>query len=143
MEQIQVNFVAVLVAVVANFFVGYLWYGPLFGKVWAKEMGYDISVKPPAGIMVRGMIFSLLGSFFLAFVFAHNIAAWSFVPETKAMSSMSSLMSAVGFTWLGFFLPVDLNTIAWEGKSWKLFFINTAYHFVVLLVAGLIIIYMK
>lgn len=143
MEQIQVNFVAVLVAVVANFFVGYLWYDPLFGKVWAKEMGYDISVKPPAGIMVRGMIFSLLGSFFLAFVFAHNIAAWSFVPETKAMSSMSSLMSAVGFTWLGFFLPVDLNTIAWEGKSWKLFFINTAYHFVVLLVAGLIIIYMK
>ena len=143
MEQIQVNFVAVLVAVVANFFVGYLWYGPLFGKVWAKEMGYDISVKPPAGIMVRGMIFSLLGSFFLAFVFAHNIAAWSFVPETKAMSPMSSLMSAVGFTWLGFFLPVDLNTIAWEGKSWKLFFINTAYHFVVLLVAGLIIIYMK
>ena len=143
MEQIQVNFVAVLVAVVANFFVGYLWYDPLFGKVWAKEMGYDISVKPPAGIMVRGMIFSLLGSFFLAFVFAHNIAAWSFVPETKAMSPMSSLMSAVGFTWLGFFLPVDLNTIAWEGKSWKLFFINTAYHFVVLLVAGLIIIYMK
>ena len=40
-------------------------------------------------------------------------------------------------------LPVDLNTVAWEGKSWKLFFINTAYHFVILLVAGLILFYVK
>ena len=142
MDQIQVNFLAVLVAVVANFFVGFLWYGPLFGKIWAKEIGYDMSVKPPKSVMVRGMVFSLIGSFFLAFVFAHNIAAWSFVPETKSMSTAESLMSAVVFTWLGFFLPVDLNTVAWEGKSWKLFFINTAYHFTTLLVAGLIIFYM-
>jgi len=143
MEQMQVNFIAVLVAVVANFFVGYLWYGPLFGKMWAKEIGFDMSVKPPASTMVRGMIFSLLGSFFLAYVFAHNIAAWGFVPGAKDMSFGASLMSAVGFTWLGFFLPVDLNTVAWEGKSWKLFFINTAYHFVTLLVAGLILVSMK
>lgn len=143
MEQIHVSLTAVLVAVIANFFVGYLWYGPLFGKIWAKEMGFDMSVKPPSGVMIRGLIFSLLGSFFLAFVFAHNISAWSFVPGTKEMSTAASLMNAVGFTWLGFFLPVDLNTVAWEAKSWKLFFINTAYHFVILLVAGVILYYVK
>ena len=37
--------VAVLIAVVANFILGFLWYTPLFGKAWAKEMGFDMSGK--------------------------------------------------------------------------------------------------
>jgi hypothetical protein len=36
---------------------------------------------------------------------------------------------AAFFTWLGFFFPVDLGSVAWERKSWKLLFINTRYHF--------------
>ena len=136
----EINIVAVLVAVVATFFLGFLWYTPLFGKVWAKEMGFDANVKPTGGQMTRGLILGLVGNIFLAYVFAHNIMAWTFVPEAEAMTVAGKVFSAVFFTWLGFYLPVDLNTVAWEGKSWKLFAINTSYLFVMLLVAALILI---
>lgn len=142
MEQdMHINMVAVLVAVVANFILGFIWYTPLFGKAWAKEMGFDTTIKPKSGQIAKGMIFMIIGNFFLAIVFAHNIAAWSYVPGTKEMSPFANIMNAVGFTWLGFYLPVDLSSVAWEGKSWKLFFINTGYHLMMLMVAAVILFY--
>lgn len=139
MEAMQINMMAVLVVVVANFILGFIWYTPLFGKAWAKEMGFDMSVKPSGGEMAKGMIFMVIGNFFMAYVFAHNMAAWTYVPGTSEMSPMANIMSAVGFTWLGFYLPVDLGAVAWEKKSWKLFGINTGYHFAMLLVAALVL----
>ena|SRR5580704_2819508 len=140
--EVHINMMAVLVAVVANFILGFIWYTPLFGKAWAKENGFDPSVKPTGGQMAKGMIFMLIGNFFLAFVFAHNIAAWGYVPGAKEMSVVSNVMSSTIFTWLGFYLPIDLSTVAWEKKSWKLFGINTGYHFMMLLVASVIITHM-
>ena len=138
-QQLPINMVAILVAVVANFILGFLWYTPLFGKAWAKEMGFDATIKPPAGALAKGMIFMVIGNFFLAFAFAHNIAAWTFVPGIKEMSVAERIFQATFFTWLGFYFPVDLGTVAWESKSWKLFFINTGYHFTMLLVAAVIL----
>ena len=34
-----ISWVGVGVAVIAAFFLGYLWYGPLFGKPWSLELG--------------------------------------------------------------------------------------------------------
>src|SRR6187551_2707852 len=76
MESMHINFVAVLVATIANFFVGFVWYTPLFGNVWAKENGFDRSVKPPSGAFAKGLIMSIIGNFFLAYVFASNNLAW-------------------------------------------------------------------
>jgi hypothetical protein len=139
MEAIHINMMAVLVAVVANFILGFIWYTPLFVKTRARELGLDLTIKPTGGQMARGMIFMVIGNFFMAYVFAHNMAAWSFVPGSDQMSPMANIMSATVFTWLGFFLPSDLSTVAWERRSWKLFGINTTYHFLTLLVAALII----
>ncbi|MBL7872375.1 MAG: DUF1761 domain-containing protein [Cyclobacteriaceae bacterium] len=139
MEAIQINMVAILVAVVANFVLGFLWYTPLFGKAWAKEMGFDTSVKPTGGEMAKGMIFMVIGNFFLAYVFAHNMAAWSFVPGNAEMGAVGNIINATIFTWLGFYLPVDIGIVTWEKKSWKLFGINTGYHLVMLLVAATIL----
>lgn len=139
MEEMHINMMAILVAVAANFVLGFIWYTPLFGKAWAKEMGLDTSVKPSGGEMAKGMIFMVIGNFFLAYVFAHNIAAWSFVPGMDEMSKTTSIMNTTIFTWLGFYLPVDIGIVTWEKKSWKLFGINTGYHFVMLLVAAIIL----
>jgi hypothetical protein len=142
MEELHINFTAVITAVIANFFLGFLWYTVLFGKAWAIEMGFDMSVKPPSSVMVKGMSFMLIGNFFLAWVFAHNIAAWGFVPESKAMTPVVQIANATIFTWLGFYLPGDLSRVAWEKHSWKLFAINTIYHFLMLLIAASILTYM-
>jgi len=140
--EMHINIMAVLAAVVANFILGFLWYTPLFGKAWAKENGFDITVKPTGGQMAKGMTFMIIGNFFLAYVLAHNIAAWNYVPGIKEMPPLTNAMQSTVFTWLGFYMPVDLSAVAWEKKSWKLFGINTGYHFMMLLVASLILTYM-
>lgn len=142
MESIQINVIAILVAVVTNFILGFLWYTPLFGKAWAKEMGFDPNIKPAGSEMARGMIFMIIGNFFLAYVFAHNMIAWSFVPGADQMTAVSKILDATFFTWLGFFLPVDIGVVAWEKKSWKLFGINTSYHLAMLLVTATLLTYM-
>jgi hypothetical protein len=142
MEELGISMTGILVATLANFFVGFLWYTILFGKAWATEMGFDMSVKPPASVMMKGLFLNAIGCFLMAYVFAHNNAAWSFVPNMDQMSTTGKIMSSVVFTWLGFFVPVSLNSIAWEMKSWKLFFINTSYHFMMLLASALILNYL-
>ena len=142
MEELPINYLAILVAVVANFILGFLWYTPLFGKAWAKEMGFDTSVKPSGGEMAKGMVFMVVGNFLMAYVFAHNMVAWSFVPGMDQMPKVGSVMNSAIFTWLGFYLPVDIGIVTWEKRSWKLFGINTGYHLAMLLVAATVLTYM-
>lgn len=143
---IHLNMTAVLVAVVANFILGALWYMPLFGKAWAKEMKIDMTgPKPPTSVMVKGMSIMVIGSFLLAYVFAHNIAVWNPMTWGQPPSTMSSAQTAcmaAFFTFLGFFLPQDLSRIAWENSSWKLFFINAGYHLISLFVVAFILVSM-
>ncbi len=139
--EIKINFIAILVAVVVNFFLGFIWFTPLFGKIWAKEMGYDLSVKPDKSVMMKGMAFMIIGNFFFAFVLAHNIAAWMFVPGIKEMSPLANTLTTAIFTWLGFYFPGHLGATVWQRKSWKLFFIDSGYSLVSLFVVALILIY--
>lgn len=138
--EFQINYLAVAVATIATFIVGFIWYTPLFGKAWAIEMGFDMNRKPTSGEMTKGLVLNLIGNFFLAYVFAHNNEAWSFVPGMEEMSPGGVIASAAVFTWLGFFVPQDLSKVGWGGKSWKLFFIDTGYHLVMLFVAATILI---
>lgn len=142
MEEIKINFMAILLAVVANFVFGFIWYMPLFGKAWGREMGFDMNEKPKASEMMKGMVVMVIGNFFLAWVLAHNMMAWSFVPGMEEMTTLASAINAGIFTWLGFYLPVDIGTVFWERKSWKLFGINTSYHLIMLLIASIILAYM-
>jgi hypothetical protein len=142
MEEMHISMTAILVTVAATFIFGFVWYTLLFGKAWAAEMKFDINGKAPAGEMVKGLLFMLIGNFFMAYVFASNCAAWSYVPGMDQMTASQNLMSAAGFTWLGFYLPGDLSRVAWEKHSWKLFAINTIYHLLMLIIAAAIILNM-
>src|SRR4051812_33404386 len=102
---------AIFVAVIVNFFLGFLWYTPLFGKIWGREMGFDMNKKPDPKVLIKGMVFMVIGNFFFAWVFAHNIAAWTFVPGANAMGPVPSALSAAIFTWLGFYFPGHLGAI--------------------------------
>ena len=145
MPVIEVNMIAVLVAVVAAFVFGFVWYTFLFGKIWAREMGMNPEDPPKKSEMFKGMFFMIIGSFLMAYVMSHDIAVWN--PVTWGLEPGEStandyaIMTAF-FLWLGYFLPVDLGNVAWERKSWTLFGINTSYHFVQLLVVAMVLTHM-
>lgn len=141
--ELKINLIAILIAVIVNFVIGFIWFGPLFGKTWGKEMGYDSNAKPEKSVLLKGVSFMIIGNFLLAWVFAHNIAAWDFVPGTKEAGALRNGIKSAVFTWLGFYLPSQLVATVWEKKSWMLFAINTGYSLLALLVVALILTHWK
>ena len=141
---VHINNTAVLVAMVANFIFGWVWYGPLFGKAWAGEMGMSMDQKPGAGVMIKGMILMLIGCYLTAMVLAHDAAAWAMVPGMTMGDVSAVKFGFMGgfFTWLGFYLPQNLSRLAWESKSMKLFAINAIYSFLALQVVAQILSHM-
>lgn len=140
--EMDISITAILVAVVAQFIFGFVWYTPLFGKTWAIEMGMDPDAKPESSKMVKMMVLMILGNFLFAWVFAHNMAAWDFVPGMEEAGKINNTISAAIFTYLGFFLPQDLGIISWEQKSTKLFLINTSYHLIAVIIVAFILAYL-
>ena len=141
-EVITISITGVVLATLAHFFFGFLWYTPLFGKAWAKEMGFSMDEKPPASQMVKGLVLNLIGCLLMAWVFSHNLDAWDYVMKGTGFDASVSHQALMGafFTWLGFYVPTDINLLAWEGKSFKLFAINTVYHLLGLIIAGQILV---
>ena len=138
---------AVGIGVLGNMVVGFIWHGPLFGKAWAKEVGIDFTKKPPPKEMMRSMGLMLLGSFLVSFSLANNIEAWRIVMGTFLASGkmpgmqasqipLSLAINSTLWTAIGYFVPIVLNQVAFEQKSWKLFFINIGYYVVTLAIAS-------
>lgn len=135
---------AIGIGVLSAMVIGFVWYGPLFGKAWAKEVGVDLSQKPPTKEMMRSMGLMLLGAFLIAYCLAFNIEAWRIVMNGVIASGTAPGMTAdkvplmlalnsAGWTCIGYFVPVVLNQVAFEKKTWRLFFINVGYYLVTLL----------
>ena len=138
LPMIHLNYLAVVGAAVACFVFGWLWYGPLFGKLWARLMGMPADVKPTSAQMARGMILSLVGALLMSFVLAHSVQVWQ--PSRWNAGANGALWMygffAGLFTWIGFYIPQLFSALSWEGKSPKLFFLNAIYHFINLQIAG-------
>src|SRR5260221_14654615 len=138
---IHVNYWAILVAVAATMALGFLWYGPILGKAWMKEMGIPAGSKPDPKVMRRGLILMLIGSFLTTFVLAHTGEVWR--PSVwKAGADGSAAFygfSARVLTWIGFFLPLLLGAVSLGDPALKLVFLNPPYLFVMLQVVAMIL----
>ena len=138
---IHLNWIAIIVSVVASFVVGGLWYGPLFGNAWKKEMGVPPDAKPSGGEMGRSLGINIIGTFLTAYVLAHEVSVWRPSTWNAGPDSPQAMYGffAGFFTWLGFAVPVLLNGVSFEKKSWKLFSINAAFLFVSFQIIGMIL----
>lgn len=135
---VPINYLAVVVAAVANMIIGFLWYGPLFGKQWIRMMGFtkeDIEAAQKKG-MGKNYALMALGSLATAYVLAH---AYEFAATYLAAFGIAGGAMAGFWNWLGFIAPVMLGSVLWEGKSWKLWSLNAGYYLVALVVMGMII----
>jgi hypothetical protein len=135
---IPINYIGVVLAAISNMVIGYLWYGPLLGKAWNKEMGFaDGSMTGAKNkSMAKSYGLMALGALVMAWVLAHAIVFSSSYMNMKGVGAglMTGFMS-----WLGFVAPVTIASVLWEGKSWKFWLINNGYFLVALLVMGIII----
>lgn len=143
MPEIDINFFAIAIAVVLGFLLSFVWYTPLFGKAWAKEMGFSPDEKPKS--MVQSLLLTIFSVFLITFVLSNNIAAWT--PDTwnstvPRLPLYAQALQAAFFTWIGYFVLTSLLGVAWEKRSWKLFAIDVGFYLVLLLVIAFTILYL-
>jgi hypothetical protein len=143
---IHICWLAIAAAVVASFFFEFLWYGPILGKAWAKEMKMSMDKKPDAAFMRRAMGLTLFGTFLTAYVLLHVVEVWRgsvWGASAQDMCACSYGFFGGFFTWLGFYVPQNLACVAWEKRSWKLFSINVGGHFIKLQIMAMILAYWR
>lgn len=132
---------ALVSSMILSIVLGFLWYGPFFGKPWMRLSGIVMpDVKPSFTMMLKPMLLSLIGAFCMVNVLAFSIVFHDAYYQT---SGMASALSMAILLWLGLIVPAYLNLTGWEGKPWKLFAINTGYWFVYLLLSASLIVWLS
>lgn len=138
---ISLNGWAILAAVAAAITIGLLWYGPLFGNAWMKEMAMPADFKPEVSVLKRSLLLMLGGALITSVAMAYAIALCR-TSSVMAAAQLSNVMLGIVVAcvaWLGFYVPMLLGAVAWESRSWRLFGINAGYHGLSLLVSGVIL----
>jgi hypothetical protein len=134
MQEVDINYAALLVSTVMTFGIGALWHGPLFGKQWMAMMGFTPeSIKNMTMTPQKAMACGFIGLLVTAYILAHFAAAFG-------ATGVSGAFQLTFWIWLGFIAPALLNGLLWEGRSVKLYFFNIAYHFVALFAMALVLV---
>lgn len=133
----EINYVAVLACSVLAMVVGYVWYGPLFGKKWLAIVG-----AKPADLAARQIMQQRVGplyavQFFLA-VFQILILAF----YLNGFSLAATLTNAL-WLWAGFVMPTVAGSAMWNNDSrqvaWARFLIQAGYQLVLFIIFGLVL----
>lgn len=128
---IHVNFLAIIVAAIANYLIATIWYAAIFAKTWQKLTG--ITDMKPAPMNV---VLVLIGSFVLSFVLYHSIV---FGNAYLKMGGAAGGLCGGFFGWIGYIAPVTLSTKLYEKKSWGLWLLDNGFWLISLLVMGIIL----
>lgn len=133
--EVQINGLAVFLAMVSSMIVGSIWYAPgVFGKTWIKLARIDM--KKDKGSVFKPIAVTLVVSLITAYILAHV----SYLSNQFFHHSFlqDSLMTAF-WMWLGFTAARFITHDAFEGRPTKLTVLNISHELVTIMLMGLII----
>ena len=129
MNMHTLNIWAILVATLAAFVLGGLWYSPaVFGKAWQRANGFD---NPPAGNKAKDFTIC----FILTLLMAINLAMFLNAPTTTTAFGAAAGFAA-GFGWVAMGIGV---VSLFESRPWSYVFINGGYLTIALTMMGAIL----
>ena len=134
MNLFDVNWIGVVLAALAGFVVGGIWYGPIMGKKWMGAVGLteDQIKEGSMGLIYgRAFAFSLLASWTLAHTFQ------SYEVNGVELSVLVKVVTAFGIA-LGFIVPAIGTNYLFSQKSRTLFFIDASYWLLFYIAMGLV-----
>jgi len=126
----------VLVATIAYFVLGAIWYGPLFSKAWIR--GHQINVNDPdakkgvAGIMVA----SFVGFFIICLTL-------SIVLRANQVGNYVPAMEWGALLGIGFSASTHTISYLYLKKPLSIHLIDGAYHVIGTVLAAAVLIFMK
>jgi hypothetical protein len=157
----EMNYIVLFLTALVPMVIGFLWYGPLFGTPWMKEMGFtkeSLAGTNMVKTLVLSYVFSLFIAFFLNFIVIHQSGLFStlagepgFNEKTGgAFTYFQDFLANYGdrfrtfkhgvfhgvLTGIFFVLPVLSIIALFEKKSLKYVAINVGYWMVTLAIMG-------
>jgi hypothetical protein len=124
----SINYWAVVVSAFSAFIVGWIWYGPLFGKLWMKLNGFTEEELKEGGLPMPVMMgVNYMATILAAFAIAMFIGA----DANAGFGVFAGVMIAI------FWIATNrLNDVLYERKPWGLYFINVGYNLVIYAIMG-------
>lgn len=136
----MLSLLSIPIAAVISMVLGMLWYSPvLFGNQWMKLMGLtkaDFEKKSSKNNMTRTYSVSFVMMLLEAFVVR------LFLGYIQVRTFPQALIMAF-WIWLGFMVPIVLNTVLYGGKNAKLFWLDAGYQLVVVSVMALTVTFLS
>jgi hypothetical protein len=129
---LTVNYLAVLVATIAGFATGAIWYTLLFGRLWLKAVDLTPSDMSDKGMSPVPFIVSIVSNALMAWVLAVILTRFGTI-------TIGNGICAGAMAWLGFVLTTIATNTAFPGRPWSLTAIDAGHWLAVLLVQGAII----
>jgi hypothetical protein len=128
MQEISINYWAILVAALIRVVTGALWFSPFaFRESWRKIVGIDEATMN-AGLP-KAIALDVVGSLVMAFVLVHAVV--------YAGAATLGQGAAVGFfNWLGFIVVVQLSETMHENRPFRYFWISAGYNLIALVLMG-------
>lgn len=128
----SINVWAVLLAALSAFVVGWLWYGPLFGKQWMKLNGFTEEMLREGGGMSMPLI--MIVNYIATALAAFAIAMFIGSEADMHFGIFAGFMIAL--FWIG---TSRLNDVLYERKPFKLYLINVGYYLVIYIIMGAVL----
>ena len=130
----EIHWLAVIVAGVAGFAVGGVWYSALFGKIWMAARG----VSPESMKDNKGNVGMLFGITFvldlvMAFVLDHVFGTYG------GATDMSGALMIAGGIAIGFVIPAMIVNYLYQQAKRNLFLIDGGHWLAVFLVMGAVL----
>ncbi|HEX9797216.1 MAG TPA: DUF1761 domain-containing protein [Anaerolineales bacterium] len=124
----DVNWLAVLVGTVINMFVGFLWYGPLFGQMWMRMIGKRADeIQSDSRMYVVTGVAALVSSYVLAVL----------IGASGVVTLFGGMMIGI-FVWVGIGATGTLVYTTFEGPPRNVWMLHALYQLVVFAINGAI-----
>ena len=133
MNLADINYLAVIAAIVVNMIAGAVWYSPLlFAKPWMAANGFTEEQIKAQGSATRGYIVSIIASIVIAFAIA------LFAQAAGAATAIDGLLLGLA-AGVGFVATTSAANYIFESRPLKLYLINAGYPVVSFTLIGLLI----
>ena len=131
---VPINLLAVLVAAVATFVLGGLWYSPLlFGKVWVRAHGYT----PEKMESMRAGVGRSYAVSFLCYLVMATVMAL-LIGSTDTVTTLGGVRLGA-LCWLGFAATIGLTANLFSDKPLATYLLDAGYQLVYMSVMGAIL----
>jgi len=135
---LPINLLAVVLAAIAAFVIGFLFHGPLFGKLWMRLADIHPTGNEKFADMIPQMLWNLLSNLVTAYVLA---VIYLFASTSSYLSGpgISTGIIVALWIWLGFLVTSSSIEVIWMKRSVKLWLFEVVASLVVMVTMGAIV----